>query len=556
MSVLVISALLSILLTTIFLFIKLKFSYWKRRGVPFLKPTIPFGNFGPTFQRKRAFGQNIHDLYNASVEPIEGIYYGFRPILLIRDPKITKDILIKDFHNFRNRGFHFDTTNDPLAANLFFSDEKWREMRIKLSPAFTTGKLRAMVQTIVDCGKSLEDCVMECANGRKEIEVGGLFSLFMTNVVASIGFGLEIDCFKHPDNDFRQYTRRFFEDMIHWKNTIRFNVSFVSPFITKLLKFRFVDEEVANFMIEIVRQNLDYREKNRIIRKDFFQLLIQLRNAGKVQNDDDINDDGDNGWSGKANNIINSSNGDDSGKSLTLNEMAAQSFSFVNDGYSTSSTTMTFCMYELAKKPTIQQRVSDEIRNTLEKYNGNLNYEALSEMKYLDSCIDGMILDEPRTENSLSKINSFFCLFILSLETLRMHPPFDSIFRECTTDYKIPDTEFVIEEGTAIFFSVSAPQYDSKYYDQPNEFNPERFLGNQLANKNSLEMPYLTFGDGPRNCIGMRLGKLKAKIGVCLLLQKFSFELGERLVRTGLQIDPRARLRTPLDGIHLAVNVR
>lgn len=138
-------------------------------------------------------------------------------------------------------------------------------------------------------------------------------------------------------------------------------------------------------------------------------------------------------------------------------------------------------------------------------------------------------------------------MFIYFPETLRMHAPFDSIFRECTADYKIPDTDIVIEKGTAIFFSVSAPQYDPKYYDQPDEFKPERFLLNQSANKNSLEMPYLVFGDGPRNCIGLRLGKLKAKIGVCLLLQRFSFELGERLKRTGLQIDPRARLRTPLD---------
>lgn len=389
MSIFVLSTLLSLLLTTLFLYIKLKFSYWKRRGVPFIEPTIPFGNFGPTFQRKRAFGQNIHDLHNASVEPFQGIYYGFRPILLIRDPKIAKEILIKDFQYFRNRGFHFDTKNDPLAANLFFSDEKWREIRTRLSPAFTSGKLKAMVQTIIDCGKSLEQYLMECAAGQKEIEVGELFSRFTTNVVASIGFGLEIDCFKNPNNDFRQHTRRFFEDMIHWKNTIRFNISFISPFLTKLLKFRFVDEEVANFIINIVRQNLDYREKNQIIRNDFFQLLIELRNAGKLQidEDDDANDDND--WNGNTN--ITPALDDDTGKSLTLNEMAAQSFSFVNDGYSTSSTTMTFCLYELAKKPAIQQIVSNEIRSILEKYNGQLNYDALSEMKYLDSCIDGVI---------------------------------------------------------------------------------------------------------------------------------------------------------------------
>lgn len=411
MSVLVFTALLATLMATIILYIKWRFTYWKRCGVPFLKPSIPFGNFGLTFLRKIAFGQNIHNLYYASTEPVQGIYYGFRPILLVRDPKITKDILIKDFHLFRNRGFHFDIKNDPLAANLFFSDENWREMRMKMSPAFTSGKLKAMVESIVDCGKSMENCLIDAAAAgeRNEIEVGDLFSKFTTNVVASIGFGLEIDCFKQPDNDFRQYTRRFFEDMVHWKNTIRFNISFVSPYLTKLLKFRFVDAEVADFMTEIVRQNLEFREKNNVSRKDFFQLLIQLRHSGNVQIDSDDAENGngngngnddDEGWNRetaiKTTVSAKERSGDDvvvnnDKKALSLNEMAAQSFSFVNDGYSTSAATMTFLLYELANSPHIQRKVSDEIRNTLKKYNGKLSYEALSEMKYLDSCIDGMV---------------------------------------------------------------------------------------------------------------------------------------------------------------------
>lgn len=51
---------------------------------------------------------------------------------------------------------------------------------------------------------------------------------------------------------------------------------------------------------------------------------------------------------------------------------------------------MTFCMYELAKNTIIQQRVYEEINAVLQKYDGNLNYESLSEMKYLDACIDGL----------------------------------------------------------------------------------------------------------------------------------------------------------------------
>lgn len=52
---------------------------------------------------------------------------------------------------------------------------------------------------------------------------------------------------------------------------------------------------------------------------------------------------------------------------------------------------MAFFMYEMAKNPEIQQRVYDEIQEVLQRFNGELSYEALSEMKYLDSCVEGKI---------------------------------------------------------------------------------------------------------------------------------------------------------------------
>lgn len=51
---------------------------------------------------------------------------------------------------------------------------------------------------------------------------------------------------------------------------------------------------------------------------------------------------------------------------------------------------MTFFMYELAKHQEIQQKVYEEICNVTQKYDGKFTYEALAEMKYLESCIDGV----------------------------------------------------------------------------------------------------------------------------------------------------------------------
>lgn len=213
---------------------------------------------------------------------------------------------------------------------------------------------------------------------------------------------------------------------------------------------------------------------------------------------------------------------------------------------------MTFCIYEIANNPIVQAKVYSEINDVLQKYDGKLNYEALNQMTYLESCVDGM--DEHLY--SVRKWMNWFPLTFFFSETLRKHPPFSIISRECTKDYKIADTEIVIEKGTPIFISITAPQDDPIYYKEPTKFIPERFTSDQSINKNSAEKPYLAFGDGPRNCIGMRLGKLQAKVGICILLQKFSFELGDEIVKNGLKICPKSAAKAPIGGMNLKITAR
>lgn len=134
MFLIVLSAFFATLIASAYIYVKYIFSYWKRRGIAYIKPTFPFGNFSPTFSQKtKTFGQTLHDLYYSSDAPVLGIYTSIRPALLIRDPKITRDILIKDFQSFWHRGFHYDQNVDSLAGNLFsYSGNGWKNMRAKL----------------------------------------------------------------------------------------------------------------------------------------------------------------------------------------------------------------------------------------------------------------------------------------------------------------------------------------------------------------------------------------------------------------------------------------
>lgn len=128
--------------------------------------------------------------------------------------------------------------------------------------------------------------------------------------------------------------------------------------------------------------------------------------------------------------------------------------------------------------------------------------------------------------------------------------------RTCVNEYRIPGTNKIIEKGVEVFIPVLALQRDEKYYPQPDEFKPERFSEESSIGKNQVNRPYHPFGDGPRNCIGVRMGKMQTKVALVLMLQKWKYELEADKMNSDLELDPRAFMMIPKGGVNLRVSKR
>nr|XP_017007361.2 LOW QUALITY PROTEIN: probable cytochrome P450 6a14 [Drosophila takahashii] len=484
------------------------YSYWARKGIPYETPLPLVGNMKGIGSKYhfRDINQRIYDQFKGKT-PLAGMFTFLQRTVVIMDLDLIKQVLIKDFNYFQDRGAFNNPRDDPLTGHLFsLEGEEWRAMRQKLTPVFTSGKIKQMSEIVVKVGDLLVDSMDKTVKTAKvdhgDVEIKDICARFTTDVIGSCAFGLECNSLQDPNAEFRAKGRMIFERRRHPKLIQAF--LFTNAKLAKKLRMKIFPDDVTEFFMSAVRNTVDYRLKNNIKRNDFIDQLIELR----AENEE---------AAGKGNGI-------DLSKGLTLEQMAAQAFVFFVAGFETSSSTMSFCLYELALNQDIQKRVREEIEKVLSNTEGGeITYDALAEMTYLDQVL---------------------------AETLRKYPILPLLTRETNREYKVPNTSFILDKDTRVSIPVHNIHHDPEIYPQPEKFDPSRFEPEAVNIRHP--MAYLPFGDGPRNCIGLRFGKIQSKIGLAVLLRRFKFGVSKR-TEIPLILGLRSFTLATENGIHLKV---
>ncbi|XP_011500584.1 PREDICTED: cytochrome P450 6k1-like [Ceratosolen solmsi marchali] len=481
-------AVLTSLITTFYLYIKYKHKYWSRKGVYTPPVHWLFGHFKNCIMQRTSSPQMLADMYNSCNESVVGIYIFQKPFLIVRSPEVLKHIFIKDFNFFPNHYFASKRKNDVLgSSNLFSIDNpKWKYLRNKMSPIFTTGKQKHLFNQILKISENFKQYIVDHLDNGKQstINIKDGASKFTTDVISSLSFGISTNSFEKPEPEFFVRSRTPF--ILSFRGAIQLFANFFFPKLNDIFGFTFFGKETEYFR-KIFSLSMKNREESGYKRGDVIDVMLDIK---KEKNPDfEFEDD----------------------------ELLAQSAIILVAGLETSSVTISFALYELAMQPSLQAKIREEIKKKIG--DDKLNYEHISEMKYVNQVVS---------------------------ETLRLYPPVPLIDRISVEDYKIPETDIVLDKETAVFASVIGLHTDPKYFTNPFKYDPDRFSDERISDM--TPGTYIPFGIGPRTCIGMRTGILMSMVGLITILREYEVSINSNYK---CEVNKRSIFTAPLNGVNL-----
>ncbi|ODM99103.1 Cytochrome P450 3A56 [Orchesella cincta] len=438
----------------------------EKMNIPVVKPSFLLGST-PDLHLKV---QHLEDVLRFQKHgKVFGVYEGRKPVVFICDPDLLRLIMVKDVEYFKDRRA-IDLGDEQVNEMMdFLPYDKWKEVRNPMTPFFTLGKIKlvsqSMKESITDlCTSIRADCNFNKDQGFANILIDQKFEAFYMDLSFRSAFGIKIDDHLSPTNEVLKMFREISGQDAEFDFLYTLTMSF--PFLTRFAP------------------TLDTNATKKI-GATFRNVLSARRSAGQKNNDfaDILNEM-----------IAKTSSPQYKKLGITDTTIVAQAFNFILAGYDAMKTISTMLTYYLVKHPEMQEKLHEEIDAFLERNNGEIIFEKLGELVYLNACL---------------------------YETMRLVPPFIRPERICTKDWEHENLK--IKKGTMIMIPAWAVHRDPEQFPDPEEFKPERFLP---ENKSKMhQYSFMTFGNGPRNCIGMRFAVEAMKYAFVHILKEFRFEM-------------------------------
>lgn len=211
---------------------------------------------------------------------------------------------------------------------------------------------------------------------------------------------------------------------------------------------------------------------------------------------------------------------DEKGDRLQRHEIKVQALLMLFAGHETTTSMLTSLMMAFAQHPEVMAKAQTE-QDALQD-SGELSLAQLKQMPYLDQVLK---------------------------EVERQYPPIRGGFRGVVKPFEFEG--YHVPKDWLVLYRIYATHHDSRCYNQPEQFDPERFCPSRAEDK-TYDYSLVGFGGGPRVCLGLAFAKMEMKIVAALLLREYTWNL---LPNQDLSLNPIPTLR-PRSGLQVNLGHR
>ncbi|MBH0779615.1 cytochrome P450 [Nocardia bovistercoris] len=343
------------------------------------------------------------------------------------------------------------------------AEPSWRTAHNILMPAFTQSAMRGYHRTMTETAVELVDHWSERAG--RWIDVAEDTNKFTLEVIGRCGFSTGFDSFTRSETDDH-------------------------PFVAAMTRsLRFVNR---NSNLPPVLHNLPPgRARQYSADIDFAKKLVDDVIAARRRDDSHRTDD--------LLGLMLDSTDPETGKALDEKNIRYQILTFLVAGHETSAGLLAFALHYLATRPDIAATARAEVD---ERRPGRdsfaIDYEEVAKLRYLRRVVD---------------------------ETLRLWPIAPGYFREAKHDTSIGGGRYHFERGDWVFVLTLAAHRDPGWGEDPDEFDPDRFLPDNLRTlAPDVRAAYKPFGTGERACIGRQFAYHETLLALAHILHAFTLE--------------------------------
>uniref|UniRef100_A0A0A9YNC8 Putative cytochrome P450 6a13 n=1 Tax=Lygus hesperus TaxID=30085 RepID=A0A0A9YNC8_LYGHE len=357
--------------------------YWAGKGIKYLTPKPIVGNFGQISKGLMALNESLYNAFPE--EKLYGLHVYLTPGIFIRDPDLMVDVCIKDYDHFTRNTLASNQETDITGGNmLFLHGQQWKEVRGKTSPFFTPMKIKAMLSsvdvTLPKAMKVLEDAIRI----GEPCNLSEFLSQIVNDVITQAVFGMESDVYQE-DSKFKPLASIFFSP----KTNLMFTVKNFSRTVFKLLKLQSFDKDAALFLEGIVRDLMDYRNKNNIQGHDFVQGMMDIMEK----------------HGNKGNGTVEYFPDGTRKPKYDFDEMFLHAFIIFLGGVESTATTMTWLFYELAKNQEVQDRCREEVMAVVDGKGRHPTLEDINELPYNTAAIKEAVRMYPPFADDVSNLH-------------------------------------------------------------------------------------------------------------------------------------------------------